>query len=41
MTNIGNDWDSVLQNEFDKPYFKRLERSSPYNGVKSKNKKST
>ncbi len=26
MTNIGNDWDSVLQNEFDKPYFKRLEQ---------------
>ncbi len=26
MTNIGNDWDSVLQNEFDKPYFKKLEQ---------------
>ena len=25
MTKIGNDWDIMLQNEFDRPYFKRLE----------------
>lgn len=25
MTKIGNDWDIMLQDEFDRPYFKRLE----------------
>ena len=25
MTKIGNDWDIMLRDEFDRPYFKQLE----------------